>query len=326
MRFDWRALIHPDDLDRMAAEEAASVANGGDFILGGALSAGERRIPMDPLGLPAAVHAGRPSSPAGIGVGYRRHLRRQARPGRPDADQRPRPSGAGRPLRTRRSRGRAAARPETGGRGPAHRRGGARLQQSADGHHRRDGPDAAPPNRRRPARADDRGGARRGPAWRAPGLAQAPGLLAPRPGALEAGDGQRRRAVDRANPCCAARCARRCCRPSTTGSDGAITSIDPSQFEAAVVNTVVSARDATPQGGGIRVETHPCVLKAGGGRGRSGERLPLCRRAPALAGMDAETAAQVFDRSFTTKEPGAAQPGPQPGLRLRPAKRRRGHR
>ena len=30
--FDWRALIHPDDLDRMAAEEAASVANGGDFI------------------------------------------------------------------------------------------------------------------------------------------------------------------------------------------------------------------------------------------------------------------------------------------------------
>jgi PAS domain S-box-containing protein len=32
MRFDWRALIHPDDLERMAAEEAASVANGGDFI------------------------------------------------------------------------------------------------------------------------------------------------------------------------------------------------------------------------------------------------------------------------------------------------------
>src|SRR6185312_11337384 len=32
MAFDWRALIHPEDLERIAAEEAASVASGGDYI------------------------------------------------------------------------------------------------------------------------------------------------------------------------------------------------------------------------------------------------------------------------------------------------------
>ena len=90
----------------------------------------------------------------------------------------------------------------------------------------------------------------------------------------------------------------------TTGSDGAITSIDPSQFEAAVMNLVVNARDATPQGGGIRVETHPCVLEAG-----EAEDAPagdyLCVAVHDTGeGMDAETAARVFEPFFTTKEPG----------------------
>jgi PAS domain S-box-containing protein len=85
---------------------------------------------------------------------------------------------------------------------------------------------------------------------------------------------------------------------------GAVSSIDPSQFEAAVMNLVVNARDATPPGGGIRVETHLCTLTA-----REAEDAPpgkyLCVSVHDTGeGMDAETAARVFEPFFTTKEPG----------------------
>ncbi|MCW5761528.1 MAG: PAS domain-containing protein, partial [Phenylobacterium sp.] len=41
-----------------------------------------------------------------------------------------------------------------------------------------------------------------------------------------------------------------------------VVNLDPSQFEAAVMNLVVNARDATPPGGMIRIETLPVTLKA----------------------------------------------------------------
>jgi PAS domain S-box-containing protein len=85
---------------------------------------------------------------------------------------------------------------------------------------------------------------------------------------------------------------------------GAVSSIDPSQFEAALMNLVVNARDATPAGGVIRVETHLCSLAA-----HEAEDAPageyLCVSVHDTGeGMDPETIARVFEPFFTTKEPG----------------------
>jgi PAS domain S-box-containing protein len=85
---------------------------------------------------------------------------------------------------------------------------------------------------------------------------------------------------------------------------GALSSVDPSQFEAAVMNLVVNARDATPPGGGIRLETRLCTLAA-----HEAEDAPagdyLCVSVHDTGdGMDAETVARVFEPFFTTKEPG----------------------
>jgi PAS domain S-box-containing protein len=88
------------------------------------------------------------------------------------------------------------------------------------------------------------------------------------------------------------------------GAPGAVSSVDPSQFEAAVMNLVVNARDATPPGGGIRLETRLCTLAA-----HEAEDAPagdyLCVSVHDTGdGMDSETVARVFEPFFTTKEPG----------------------
>jgi PAS domain S-box-containing protein len=88
------------------------------------------------------------------------------------------------------------------------------------------------------------------------------------------------------------------------GSDGAVVNIDPGQFEAAVMNLVVNARDATPPGGRISVETRRCSLKAGQVEElEAGDYLCVAVHDTG-AGMDADTAARVFEPFFTTKAPG----------------------
>jgi PAS domain S-box-containing protein len=88
------------------------------------------------------------------------------------------------------------------------------------------------------------------------------------------------------------------------GAPEAVSNIDPSQFEAAVMNLVVNARDATPPGGVIRVETHPCNLQPGEAEDTPpGEYLCLSVHDTG-EGMDADTLARVFEPFFTTKEPG----------------------
>jgi PAS domain S-box-containing protein len=88
------------------------------------------------------------------------------------------------------------------------------------------------------------------------------------------------------------------------GAPGGVSHIDPSQFEAAVMNLVVNARDATPPGGLIRVETHLCALKPGEAENAvPGEYLCVSVHDTG-DGMDTETAARVFEPFFTTKEPG----------------------
>jgi PAS domain S-box-containing protein len=89
-----------------------------------------------------------------------------------------------------------------------------------------------------------------------------------------------------------------------TSAPAALTFVDPSQFEAAVMNLVVNARDATPPGGAIRVETFCCVLAPG-----EVEDAPagdyLCVAVHDTGeGMNADVLARVFEPFFTTKETG----------------------
>jgi PAS domain S-box-containing protein len=88
------------------------------------------------------------------------------------------------------------------------------------------------------------------------------------------------------------------------GAPAAFADIDTSQFDAAVMNLAVNARDATPAGGRIRIETSVCTLAAGDADGAdAGDYLCVAVHDTGV-GMDAETAARVFEPFFTTKETG----------------------
>ncbi|MBC7990037.1 MAG: PAS domain S-box protein [Luteimonas sp.] len=73
--------------------------------------------------------------------------------------------------------------------------------------------------------------------------------------------------------------------------------IDRSQFEAAVLNLVINARDALPQGGDIVVTTRLLSAKSGE------ERVSLTVEDNGT-GMTEEVIAKAFDPFFTTKEVG----------------------
>jgi len=84
----------------------------------------------------------------------------------------------------------------------------------------------------------------------------------------------------------------------------AVVSLDPSQFEAAIMNLVVNARDATPAGGMIRIETLPVRLDARQVEGlEAGDYLCVAVHDTG-AGMDATTIGRAFEPFFTTKPPG----------------------
>jgi PAS domain S-box-containing protein len=88
------------------------------------------------------------------------------------------------------------------------------------------------------------------------------------------------------------------------GAPEAVADIDTSQFDAAVMNLVVNARDATPPGGHIRVESQLCVLQAGEAEGADPGDYICVSVHDTGEGMDEEIAARVFEPFFTTKEPG----------------------
>jgi two-component system, cell cycle sensor histidine kinase and response regulator CckA len=82
--------------------------------------------------------------------------------------------------------------------------------------------------------------------------------------------------------------------------------IDPTQVQRILLNLVLNARDAMPQGGRVTLETR-----------NSTDRLPnpvdmRARRAPCIEfvvtdtghGMDADTRSHLFEPFFTTKSPG----------------------
>jgi CheY-like chemotaxis protein len=78
--------------------------------------------------------------------------------------------------------------------------------------------------------------------------------------------------------------------------------LDPSQFEAAVLNLVVNARDAIAEGGHIGVSTAVHDLPAKGER--AGGKYVCIAVTDDGAGMDEATRAHVFEPFFTTKPVG----------------------
>ncbi len=74
--------------------------------------------------------------------------------------------------------------------------------------------------------------------------------------------------------------------------------VDPAQFNAAILNLVVNARDAMPNGGVIRISTEAAAHEALPG---GGHHSVLVRIADNGAGMPPEVASRVFDPYFTTK-------------------------
>lgn len=81
-------------------------------------------------------------------------------------------------------------------------------------------------------------------------------------------------------------------------------SIDPAHFEAALLNLVVNARDATPDGGRIEISTGRVTLGAGEVEGATEGDYVVVRVRDTGAGMSDEIRERVFEPFFTTKPVG----------------------
>jgi two-component system, cell cycle sensor histidine kinase and response regulator CckA len=82
---------------------------------------------------------------------------------------------------------------------------------------------------------------------------------------------------------------------------------DPGQIEQIILNLIVNARDAMPNGGELRIQTsntgtHNDASPAG--RGRPSGRFVVLEVADTGMGMDQETQAHIFEPFFTTKAVG----------------------
>jgi len=76
--------------------------------------------------------------------------------------------------------------------------------------------------------------------------------------------------------------------------------IDPAQFNAAILNLVVNARDAMPRGGEIRISTDECREPCGDLEMAPG-RWVRVRVTDEGSGMSSEIVEHLFDPYFTTK-------------------------
>ena len=97
------------------------------------------------------------------------------------------------------------------------------------------------------------------------------------------------------------------CVENSLDAPGAHVAIDRGGLEQILVNLVVNARDAMPEGGQLRISTRTLRLDDTGAASRRvapGDYVEL-EVADEGQGMDAATRARVFEPFFTTKPPGA---------------------
>jgi signal transduction histidine kinase/ActR/RegA family two-component response regulator len=79
--------------------------------------------------------------------------------------------------------------------------------------------------------------------------------------------------------------------------------VDPTQFELALINLAVNARDAMPDGGTLTIGAANATLGTGDPTGLTGDFVRL-RVSDTGCGMSPEVAARAFDPFFTTKPVG----------------------
>jgi signal transduction histidine kinase len=83
--------------------------------------------------------------------------------------------------------------------------------------------------------------------------------------------------------------------------------VDPVQFEQAVINQAVNARDATPAGGRLTIESRNAEIDEGyvgeHPEARPGQYV-LVTVSDTGHGIDAATLARMFEPFYTTKGPG----------------------
>ena len=81
--------------------------------------------------------------------------------------------------------------------------------------------------------------------------------------------------------------------------------MDPARMRQIVLNLLLNARDAMPEGGQIRVTVRQCVTgRTDSGEGLTGTPSVELAVADTGMGMDAATRAHLFEAFFTTKRPG----------------------
>jgi two-component system, cell cycle sensor histidine kinase and response regulator CckA len=81
---------------------------------------------------------------------------------------------------------------------------------------------------------------------------------------------------------------------------------DPAEMQQVILNLVLNARDALPEGGRIRLELRNCALDAAAAKaaGVAAGDYVVLEAADNGCGMDENTRAHLFEPFFTTKQPG----------------------
>jgi signal transduction histidine kinase len=77
--------------------------------------------------------------------------------------------------------------------------------------------------------------------------------------------------------------------------------VDPSQFAAAILNLVINARDAMPQGGEVRISTARCHVKPAASESEGTGTYVRVRVEDDGSGMPEEVVQRIFEPFFTTK-------------------------
>jgi two-component system cell cycle sensor histidine kinase/response regulator CckA len=92
--------------------------------------------------------------------------------------------------------------------------------------------------------------------------------------------------------------------------DLGLVKMDPAQVQQIILNLILNARDAMPDGGRVTLTTRNCDGPSLENSGRRDPQEPCCDSWVALVvsdtgcGMDAETRSRLFEPFFTTKKPG----------------------